>query len=447
MSLNIDLTKVNEKTVDHYLHAYNITAKGGLNAKVNALEKHQRKTTDGGSVDPANISTPCTVCGGISDVTLPECPYCGAKDTEDIPTEAKPTNGAGHEDIPELSLATEAADDEPESESGDDDIRAGSQDDVGSHHDQDPPEVTGEHAVGNAQPAVESDQPPVDEPPPEDAQERTMKTTTQKLTKVKRKNTDSVVETTGREIAAPADKLDAAVKRVHEALSAGAMSYWELGKALVDIFDDQLWKQRTDGTGRQKYPSWNVFLRDELHMSAPNAFSVMDAARHFSKKDFELIGHTKLSMMLRLPEERRTKLFEEAKAGKLSRARIKEIIADEVPKGTVRDTGRKSHAADPEQHKKKTAKAAEANRERAAARRVLPKAEGGVTAVYEVGRSKLKLFARPNVKKPTEKPARAVSVSQDPWCEETLVNGVVVRFTIIKTPTGLELHREIRRPE
>ena len=448
MSLNIDLNKVNEKKIDHYLQQFGLKANGKIASKVNALERHQRPTTEGGTVDPANMSAPCDNCGGVSDYTLPECPFCGVGNDEDIPAAAKP-NGVVHEEMTRDELpggelvaggsAVEAAD--AVEEDGDDDTRAGSQDDVGSHHDPEPPtrhdehppEVTGEHAVETSQPAV-------DEEAPADAEERTMKTTTQKLTKVKRQKGD-VVETTGTEIAAPAVKLDAAVKRVHEALSAGAMSYWDLGRALVDIYDDNLWKQRTDGTGRQAFPSFNVFLRDELHMSGPTAFSVMDAARHFSKKDFELIGHSKLTPMLRLPEDRRTQLFEEAKAGKLSRKRILEIIDTEVPKGSVRETGRRGPGA------AASAAGSKALSEKAAARKVLPKPDGELTAVRQLGRVKLKLWQRPNVKKPNEKPVRAVSVTQDPWCEEKLANGVVVRYTVVKTPNGLELVVETKRAD
>lgn len=387
MSINIDMKKVDEKIVDKYLAQLKITARGGLNAKVNALEKQQREQTP-----DSDISTPCTNCGGISDCKLPECPYCGEADSGD-------------------ALATPSVDVGPatvEQTTADDQARA----------------------AQNAEASAET--------APEVKAEVVKTTKKQKLAKVERAKKDADPVAHAGEIVGSKD-LDDAVLRVHSALRQGAGSYWELGKALGDIFDRQLWKQRLAG-GKQRHQSWAIFCRDELGMSHVNTFSVMDAARYASKEDFEEIGHTKLQLLLRLPKQRQEELREAARRGQLPRAKLKQIIEQEVPKGAVRDTGRAGRATAAH-----AAAAAVAGERRAA--RKLPKPDGELVAIAQLGRSTLKLLARPSGKNPKGKPVRATSLRQDPWCEHELPNGVVARYAVVSTPNGINLVVEYRRGE
>lgn len=402
MSLKIDITKVNEKIIDGYLAKFEITTKGGLNAKVNALEKYQSSTADGGHVAPDSVSTPCTNCGAESDFNLPECPFCGDTDADDVEdpnavVASELASGPGN-------VVPEVPDDEPESRAG-----------GGSNR---PPAIETEGATVDAEQEATHEHEPV------------KKKKIQKLSRVIGKAIAPSVELV------PTKDLDDAVERVQDALRSGASSYWELGVALLDLWDKGLWKQRTVA-GKQKYTSWNLFCRDELHMSHANTFSIMDAAKAFSKKDFEELGHSKLTLLLRLPKSRQLELAEEARKGRLPRARLKEILTEEVPSGQRRDTGRTKRGAG--------ASAPAKVAERKAARAAL-KPDGEITAVSQLGRTKLKLWARPNAKKPGEKPGRAMSVTQDPWCEEELVNGVLVKYVIMKTATGLELIIERKRP-
>jgi hypothetical protein len=375
MSLNVNLEKADLKMVDKYIAHYNLSVTGSLNAKINALEKHAKDT-----VSEADMSAACTVCGGESDFNLPECPYCGSIETNDA--------------TPTIADA------------------AGSQ-------------VVDDKAPESAQPSKQR----MGRPKP--------------AKKTKGSKAKANGDATGIETAEPAahtaelvhsKELDDAVGRIHQALRGGASSYWEMGTAMLEIFDKQLWKQRVVG-GRQSFTSWNMFCREELALSPVNTFAIMDSARAFSKKDFEDIGHSKLHLMLRLPKERQQLLLEEAKQGRLPRSRLKEIIEGEVPKGHVRETGRRKV--------KGTTNAAKVNR---SAARKIHTPDGEITAVSQLGRTKLKLWARP-AKKAKSKPIRAISVTQDPWAEEQLVNGVVVRYIVMKTATGLELIIERNRPE
>lgn len=415
MSIKIDITKVNEAVIDRYLATYGIKSRGGLNAKLQALEKYQ---TDLDNVPKEQQSAACTNCGGESDLRLPECPYCGTKEIEDGP----PAEASTEVVEPVVVLTHE------------------------------PLEPVQDPIVSDVKPEPLAAAPEVQVAVP-------MQTTGgQRMRRVERTKektksngtTTTVVTTTGAELAASGE-LDAAVVRVQVALRSGANSYWDLGSALLDIFEKKLWKQRIVG-GKQAFSSWNLFCRDELNMSHVNAFSIMDTARAFSRKDFEDLGHSKLQLLLRLPKERQQVLLEEARKGQLPRARLKEIVEGEVPKGERRETGRKN--ANNPRLAEAGAAGTEKLREKAAMRKAerdknkaTPRPDGELTAVSQLGRTKIKLYARPNPKKPKEKPMRAVSITLDPWGEEVLVNGVVVRYTVMKAAAGWELLIERKRAE
>lgn len=395
MSIAIDATKCNEYVVDKYIAHYGLKVKGGLNAKVNAIERHTLE-----KVEPKDHSTPCTKCGGTSDFNLPECPYCGDSATDDVPTleassmREKLIDKLITEQEAEPAAAAAASSPEPVTEVVEQAVKP--------RQGMKKVDRT-KKANGHAEPAA---------PTPAEAQPGEL---------------------------APADALDRAVASVKQALHAGASSYWDMGVALIEIYDKQLWKQRLAG-GRQAYTSFTVFCRDELGMSHAHAYPAMDVARGFTRELFLEIGSRKLQLLLRLPRDRQLQLAEEARAGRLPKARLQQIVQEEAP-GTagVRDTGRKRSGG--------TAAQASAAAAKARAERKLQKpADGALTAVYQQGRARLKLWARPS-KKQQGKPVRAVSVTQDPWVEEQLVNGAVARYTVVKGKGGLELVREIRRAD
>lgn len=408
MSIRIDMKKVDEKIVDKYLAHYGLTVKGAINAKVNALERHTFE-----HVDEKDHSTPCTVCGGVSDFNLDECPYCGATEiSSDAPV-----------DVSRMAQKIDAVVDDP--------VVVEQQPEQAAAAANEEPR--GLRATVAAAAALALEPAPMATAATSKKGMRKKAPAEQKLAQVKG---NGKANGHGAELV-PARELDDAVARVQAALRSGATSYWELGRALLDIHEGQLWKQRIVA-GRQKFQSWNLFCRDELKMSHVNAYSIMDAAKAFSKKDFEDLGHSKLQLLLRLPKERAQQLAEEARKGQLPRARLKEIVEAEVPKGHRRDTGRKG-SNNPKQ-REASVKGAEARR----AQRQLPKPDGELTAVSQLGRSTVKLYARP---KKDKKPQRAISITQDPWGEVVLVNGVIERFTVIKTKTGLELVIERKRGE
>lgn len=85
----IDLAKVHVEVVDRYLAKFELTAKDDLADKVRVLQAQQRKKSVG-----VKLSTPCTTCGGQSNLALPECPFCGDKELVDATPPAPPEETA-----------------------------------------------------------------------------------------------------------------------------------------------------------------------------------------------------------------------------------------------------------------------------------------------------------------------------------------------------------------
>lgn len=74
----IKIDKVDGEVVRAALRAVQIEPPKDLAACVKALAKHFKRVT------PKARLADCTICGGISDVNLPACPYCGDADTEGV---------------------------------------------------------------------------------------------------------------------------------------------------------------------------------------------------------------------------------------------------------------------------------------------------------------------------------------------------------------------------
>jgi hypothetical protein len=212
------------------------------------------------------------------------------------------------------------------------------------------------------------------------------------------------------------EALDAAVEGVRRAKTRAVVSYWELGRAILSCFSGSLWKQRRDAEGSPLYKSWSQFCAAELEMSPQYAYRMMDVAATFSSEDVERFGVNKLGIMLRLSENQREKMLEEARAG-MPYTTLAEQVRQLSP--GPRDTGRKQVGEGKGGRK--------------------PKVEAptnSVTVALTIGRVKVPLFARvpPAKKMGTQK--RATRLADDPVGEEILLNGVIQRFVISKDSEG-----------
>jgi hypothetical protein len=102
-------------------------------------------------------------------------------------------------------------------------------------------------------------------------------------------------------------ELDAALckVRLHERTAMG--STWDLGTALLAIYDPGLYRARHD--------TWELFCYLELGLLARSTYRLMAIARVFDRGTVEELGPSRLTMALRCPPERRDELLAKVRAG------------------------------------------------------------------------------------------------------------------------------------
>ena len=129
--------------------------------------------------------------------------------------------------------------------------------------------------------------------------------------------------------------LDNVIERIRRAKANTVTSFWELGHALASSYDN-IWKLRTNSEGQQLYRTWGQFCSAELDISPRHALRLMDIAQTFSKEDVEQYGVKRLGIMMRLTDQQRTEMLEEARAG-LSHSKFAERVRD-LSQGQTRKT-------------------------------------------------------------------------------------------------------------
>lgn len=220
-----------------------------------------------------------------------------------------------------------------------------------------------------------------------------------------------------------ATDLDHAVERVKRAISNGLHSSWQLGRELLGIFDNQLYKKRVGDDGRPVYRNWDEFAETELNLSGPRARSFMDVARDFTEEQVVNCGVEKLRTIRRLPENRWKEFI--AKAPALSTRQL----ANEAAAIYRTPTTPHQPAPPPEESEppkeaisgraaalKKGTEAAKAARDAKKREREAQVAAGAaVTAAFQLGEYDLPLEPEGD---------------NDFKASDTLVNGVVVTYTI-----------------
>lgn len=152
----------------------------------------------------------------------------------------------------------------------------------------------------------------------------------------------------GSVVAATPASLDAAVENIKRLATHAAERLWELGSAIVDVFDRSLWKTRRAADGTEKYKAWGQFCEAELGISHAYSLRLMDVAREFSREQIARIGATKLSITLTVPKgPERDRLL--GIAPQLTKAQLaveaKKVTAPKTPEeppAPARQTGRVS---------------------------------------------------------------------------------------------------------
>jgi len=347
------IANVNPTIVDRYLAHYKVNTPkdASLEDKVRLLAQASRTKTR------RDTLSDCDKCKGDSDITLPECPYCGEGGTDEIPmgdepatsgkvttvtpkaTPAPKVDAKPVEAAPKASKAdpkpdapkVEAKPDAPKAKAAKkrseakvkniDEAASKSAIDAMDTPDregrpkgkQDPKAPAASAAPKAAKKASKPAEAPKVDPNPTKPVKAAKKATTTAIEPVP-EVTGQIVPTTEGPIATSED-LDAAVQGVHAAKRATVVSHWTLGAAILRTFLDDAWKQRRNDKGAAMYRGFKQFCEAELAMSSGYACKLMDIAASFSEDDVASIGVAKLGIALRLPASQRTKLLDEVRDG------------------------------------------------------------------------------------------------------------------------------------
>ena len=155
------------------------------------------------------------------------------------------------------------------------------------------------------EPTPESEEPTPDPDSPSDADES---------------GSEVLDEEETRLVAARID-LDERIERITELKRDIAGKGWDLGREILAIFNDELWKVRG-------HASFKAFVEADLSISRVLAYDLMTAAEQFKREDFLAVGQSKIVMIAKLPPGQRKEALEGAKSGDLSyrdlRGRAKE---------------------------------------------------------------------------------------------------------------------------
>jgi hypothetical protein len=381
--IKIKLTKVKGDCVTKWLTAAGLSLDGTLQELVARLSEYNEAKV------PLEEHGICDVChASNSDIRVGECQYCGARD-----------------DQPEL-IARETVTDEGK-----------------------PPRKRG--------PKVEQAKPKAPKEKPAKPERVAKPTKPEPATdKPKRKRSDAAaVEAINLaqpdpvvEIVASPVELDEALAKVVALRETAALDHYDLGAALFAIYSRKLYLARRGEDGAPLYRAWNQFVDAEVSISPAYTYRLMFIANEYSREQVQSVGIKKLMYIGRVAREDREQLLSSAPEKSVDE------IASEVRRLAL--PGSKPQTTNNAGKSRDTSKATRARlASQAADAATVIESRGEITVGIALGKKAIPLF-----KAGTSK--RAKTLAQIPSAEETLFNGVVVRYRIESTPAGLELHVE-----
>jgi hypothetical protein len=222
--------------------------------------------------------------------------------------------------------------------------------------------------------------------------------------------------------------LDSAVVEVQKMKGDAAASMHLLGGKILAIYERQLWKLRTDDGGKSKYKGFDAFCAHELGMTPQNAYSLMDVSKNFTADDVRKFGTSKLGLLLQAPKEDQERI----KKNLVEKGASKREVEREVRR-TKQEKGHRREGRDGKARPAGEKKSAKVRRE-------------NITVAKILGRSTVKLWAKALDKAGKKVPAK--KITDLPWGEVELENGIIEQFHVQETPGGeLRLVIERKRSE
>lgn len=378
--IKIKLTKVRGDVVQRHLQAAGLSIDGTLQELVARLSEHNEAKV------PLEEHGICDVChASNSDIRVGECQYCGARDEqpeliarETVTDEGKPPRKRG----PKVEQT------KPKAPKGERVPKAPKADKPADKPKRKRSEGSSELAAINLAPAVEAP----------------------------------------AEIVASTAELDEALAKVVSLRETAALDHYDLGAALFDIYSRKLYLARRNDDGTPMFKAWNQFVDAEVSISPAYTYRLMFVASEYSREQVQSIGVKKLMYIGRVAKEDREQLL----AG--AREKSTDEIAEEVRRLAL--PGAKAPTTNASTKSRDTSKATKARlAAQASDAATVIESRGEITVGLALGKKSIPLF-----KAGTSK--RAKTLAQVPSAEETLFNGVVVRYRVETTDDGLVLQVE-----
>jgi hypothetical protein len=120
------------------------------------------------------------------------------------------------------------------------------------------------------------------------------------------------------------DALAQCILELHAHKQAGEM--YQVGRLLLRVRDERLWRARLQRDGTPAWASFKVFVSEEMGLGVTWAYELLSVARVFSERDVSLASPGKLMRILCAPREAREELLAMARAG-ASRGVLEKHIA------------------------------------------------------------------------------------------------------------------------
>ncbi len=209
--------------------------------------------------------------------------------------------------------------------------------------------------------------------------------------------------------------LDESVTRIRSLVQSVEAGVWQIGSELLKNYNAKLYKTRVGKDGKPIHTNWDQFSDAELNLTGRHTRSYMIIAERFTEEQVKHLGVEKLRLIAGASEAVIPELL--AKASSMSKREVEE----ELKKVGVRKPASEDG---PKEAQRRLATDA-------AARKRKTQAEKGqaVTAVFQMGEYDLPL-----------RPRGEELVGMD-----TLVNGVVITYTVKKVKKKPYLHVKFER--
>jgi hypothetical protein len=203
--------------------------------------------------------------------------------------------------------------------------------------------------------------------------------------------------------------LDEVVEEIRKLRQEDAANAWQISLALKRIWEEDLWKLRRTEHGEVVYKNFEALTRAEFGFGRKYAQDQIRIVQEYTEEQFRDYGPTKLRTVLQQPKKDRAALLGQLQQG-ASRSEIEE---------PQRARGGKKPA--------KKARKPEVEQDADT---------GKITVATTLGRSMVKLLAKPLDGQDPREARQAVSLKDVPWGHLDLANDVRMFFTVLVGADG-----------